>query len=176
MRTLAIILYSLLPAISANDGVELHIPSLVRAAEVKYELPEGILAAMIKVESNGNHKALNKDDGTQTHKSRGIAVSSYGLMQIQLASAVFIQKMKASGQFISKKRKVKPADLLNPETNIEYGAYYIKWLLKSHQNNVAWALTCFNAGPNSHACKHKKYYGAYVGKVLNALVQQQVSE
>lgn len=168
-----IVLLAYLPTSGANDQVELDLDNLIVSAEVKYNLPDGILGAMIQVESNGDHKAVNKDDGTKAHKSRGLAVASYGLMQIQYASALFVQRLREHKVFIPKKQRIKPRDLLDPETNIEYGAYYLKWLLQSHQNNISWALTCFNAGPHSSLCKNKKYNGEYVGRVLNALLSDQ---
>lgn len=134
----------------AVDEVKLQIPNMVRAAEIKYELPEGILAAVTHVESSGNHKAIVHNDGKS-------GKTSYGLLQIQLASARTVGFKGRAGE------------LMRPETNIEYGAKYLRWLLDTHNDNTAWALSCFNAGPNSFICKNKKY-SPYVGLVLNAMI------
>lgn len=175
MRKSFIILGVLIGSISqANDSMELQLDNLVKAAEIKYALPTGLLAAVIKVESAGNHKAHNKDDGTLGQKGKGMKIPSYGLMQMQLASARFVQKLKASqsGTRLRANDLINPKQLMIPETNVEYGAAYMKWLLNKSNGNVALAVTCYNAGPNSSFCKNKKYYGEYVGKILNAMIEQ----
>lgn len=134
----------------AVDEVSLHIPNMVKAAEIKYELPDGLLDAVKHVESSGNHRAIVKKDGKS-------GKTSYGLFQIQYASAKTVGYKGAASA------------LMDPEVNIEYGAKYLKWLLDTHGNNVAWALSCWNYGPNSTVCKTKKY-SPYVGLVLNALI------
>lgn len=136
----------------AADSIRLQIPNMVQAAEIKYELPKGILTAVTFVESSGNHRAIVRHDGKS-------GKTSYGLLQIQLASARTVGF------------KGRPIELMKPEVNIEYGARYLRWLMDNHDNNVAWSLSCFNAGPNSFICKEKKY-SPYVGLVLNAYVSQ----
>lgn len=136
-----------------TSDIQLQIPNMLQGAEIKYEIPTGLLSAMAYVESSGNHKAFVKHDGKGS-------MSSYGLLQLQLASARTV------------KFKGKAKELMNPETNIEYGAAYLRWLLETHENNVAWALTCWNTGPNSYVCRNKKY-SSYVGLVLNAYLNQE---
>lgn len=138
-------------AVDATD-IQLQIPNMLEGAEIKYEIPKGLLSAIAHVESSGDHNAFVKRDGKGNK-------SSYGLLQLQLASARTV------------KFKGKAKELMNPETNIEYGAAYFRWLLETHSNNVAWSLTCWNSGPNSSACKNKRY-SSYVGLVLNAYINQ----
>lgn len=173
MKKSIILLLVLSTTAYANDIIDMPLPNLIKAAEVKYALPEGLLAAMIQVESNGNHKAINKDDGNSVHKQQGLKIKSYGLMQMQLASARLVQRIKAKkeGLILKKKDLITPAQLMTAEVNIDYGAAYIKWILENHKNNVAWSITCWNAGVNSSLCKNKRYYGEYVGKVLNAMIE-----
>lgn len=125
-----------------------ELQNIVRAAEIKYELPEGLLGAMIAVESSGDHKAFVPSDGVSQKPS-------YGLMQIQLGSARFVGF------------RGKPKDLMKPEINVEYAAAYLSWLLQQTKGDYSLALTAYNTGLYSNAVKNKKY-GKYVGKVFNA--------
>lgn len=175
MKTMYVSLVMLIGTISyANENMEIPLPSLIKASEIKYELPEGLLNAMISVESNGNHKAVNKNDGNSAQRGKGLKIRSYGLMQMQLDAARLVQRLKAKrdGLRLKKKDLVTPRQLMKPEVNVDYGAAYVKWLLDTHNGNVSLALTCFNSGPNSNLCKTKHYYGEYVGKVLNAMLSE----
>lgn len=153
-----------------NTALKLFIPNMITAAEMKYDLPNKLLAALIQVESAGKHLAINKDDGNKALKDQGVKVTSHGLVQIQLGTAkmVQIEKAKAMGVDLNKKDIITAKQLMSPETNIEYGAMYLKWLLANHDNDISLALTCYNSGAFSRMCKNKVYYGKYVGKVLNA--------
>lgn len=159
---------------SAQDSIlELLVPNMIKAAEMKYDLPSRVLQALIQVESAGNYAAMNHDDGNKSTKRKGLRVKSFGLVQIQLETARFMQKEKAksTGEIITKKNQITTSQLIRPEINIEYGAMYIKWLLSTHDNDISWALTCYNSGHASRMCTNKIYYGKYVGKVLNEMVK-----
>lgn len=169
--------------VARSQDLNLDISHLIIASEIKYDLPRGLLEAIVRTESSGNHKATNHNDGNSAQKSAGLQIKSYGLMQLQLDTAHLVQRIKAGknvvflkkGQKLPKTTKaieyyVDGHDLLNPEINIDYGAAYLAWLLKNSKNDVALALTCWNVGPNSKICKGKRYYGEYVGKVLNNFV------
>jgi soluble lytic murein transglycosylase-like protein len=164
VRTYVVLIVAFFLSVNAygSDSIRMLIPDMIKAAEIKYNLPEGILKALVKVESSFNHKALVRNDGTSGR-------TSYGLTQIQLDGARLVQRIKAKEEDISLKKRdlITPKKLMNPETNIEFGAAYLKWLLDEHEDNVAWALSCYNAGPNSHICKSRKY-SPYVGSILNA--------
>ena len=166
---LILLISALIPVSMASEVVP-TITNMVKAAEIKYDLPQGLLQAVMMVESNGNHIAINPNDGNKLHKSRGMRIPSYGLLQIQHATAIFIQRTmyEQEKRTLYKRDIIKVKDLMRPSINIEYGAYYLKWLLQEKDNDVSLTLTCFNAGPNSHLCKNERYYGEYVGKVLNA--------
>lgn len=150
----------------ANDKITLQLPNMIRAAEIKYELPKGIMQALIKTESNFNYKAFVAHDGSSN-------LPSYGLAQIQLDAAHLVQRIKAreNGVRLNKKDLITPKRLMNPETNVEYAAAYLRWILNNHKNNIALSLSCYNAGVNSSICKNKKY-SPYVGLVLNAWIQK----
>ena len=133
-----------LPHITAADSVE----TILRKAEVKYKFPTGLLTAMASVESGLNHKAFVEADGVGGR-------SSFGLLQVQLGSARQVGF------------KDSPQELMKHHVNVEYAAKYLDWLLKTHENDLAWALVCFNAGPNSKLCKNKRTT-PYISAVLNA--------
>lgn len=188
MRNYNIVIASLfISSISIAQDIEapVNVMALVQAAEVKYELPKGLLKAIVMVESGGRHTAKNMNDGNSAQKEAGLVVHSLGLMQIQLDAAHVIQRIKAKRDgvvLINHAQKIptnKPyehyltaKELMRPEVNVDYGAAYLSWLLKNSKGDLAQALTCWNVGPGSKLCKEKIYYGRYVGKVLNQLVKQ----
>lgn len=143
-------------------NIKLEIPNMIKAAEIKYDLPQGLLQALVLTESSGNHKVFVKNDGSSNK-------TSYGLVQIQLDSARLIQRIKAKedGVLLAKRDFITPKKLMKPETNLDYGAAYLKWLLNTHKNDVSLALSCWNVGVNSSICKGGRYYGPYVGKIFN---------
>lgn len=92
----------------------------------KYGVDENLLYAIIKAESNFNEKAESKKDAT-------------GLMQI----------MEPTGEWISEKLGIIDFSkelLLDSDTNIEMGAFYISYLLDKYSGNVKCALSAYNAG------------------------------
>jgi len=69
-------------------------------------------------------------------------VGALGLMQI----------MPATGRQIAQElRDANPPDLLQPEINIRYGAYYLQQILQRLQNNPVLATAAYNAGPGKVA-------------------------
>lgn len=147
----------LTPTAIANEQPRVNPPLhiIVKHAERKYRLPAGILSAVIKVESNGQPNIINHDDGTKSQRRHKLHVKSYGLMQIQMAAAT---QMGFRG---------KPEELRKQHVNIEYGARYLKWALKTHHNNLAQALVCYNGGPSSRPCILNEPT-PYLAKILNA--------
>lgn len=129
--------------------------NFITKTEIKYDLPAGIIKAIIKVESNGEVSAINSDDGTKRQKALGHKIKSHGLMQVQMGTA---RQMGFKGTH---------KELLKPSVNVDVGAHYLRSLLDSHENNLAWSLSCYNSGPGGRNCKNK-IYGKYVGKILNA--------
>lgn len=139
----------MLPTTLAQSAGAPGLEAFISQMEVKYDLPRGILKAIIYVETKGNPKAFVREDGKSKH-------SSFGIMQIQYGSA------KQVGF------KGKPNELMQPHINIEYGAAYLRWLLDRSEENYSRALSCFNHGPFSIVCKTNKPT-AYSMSILNAL-------
>lgn len=92
-----------------------------RAAD-KFNLDSALIKAVIKAESNFNHRAVSP-------------VGAQGLMQLMPATA----------------SDLNVKDSFHPESNIEGGARYLSYLLKTYKNNLELALAAYNAGERAVA-------------------------
>ena len=107
-----------------------------------------IVPAVVQVESSGNHNAVGPDG------------DSFGLMQLQLATA---QDFGYRGNEIG---------LLNPIKNIHYGTLYVRYLLKRYQGKVYVALDAYNRGMlnvENHPYRGDWELHRYVGKIIQHL-------
>jgi soluble lytic murein transglycosylase len=62
-----------------------------------------------------------------------------GLMQILPETAEYIARLSGGTEF-------EHGDLANPQINIAYGSYYLRYLLRKYGGNEALALAAYNAG------------------------------
>jgi soluble lytic murein transglycosylase len=62
-----------------------------------------------------------------------------GLMQLMPATADYIARKSGGTQFVQ-------GDLADPQINISYGSWYLRYLLQHYHGNVALALAAYNAG------------------------------
>lgn len=101
---------------------ELFIP---KARE--YGLSPYLVAGVIRQESNFKPKA-------ESH------VGARGLMQV----------MPDTGEFIARKRglSLDPEQLYEVETSIDYGCWYLAYLMKRFDGVIPTVLAAYNAGPN----------------------------
>ena len=67
-----------------------------------------------------------------------------GLMQIQPETAKFIAQRTGGTRF-------EIADLATPQINIQYGTWYLRYLLGQHDGNVVLAVASYNAGETNVA-------------------------
>lgn len=127
-----------------------YIESYIEEAATKERLEPALLRALIRVESNFNHKATSR-------------VGAKGLMQIMPLTAEDLGNKKA-------------LDHRNPRANILAGSHYLRSLINQFSGDLKLALAAYNAGPGAVA----KYKGvppfnetrAYVNKVLGQLEEE----
>ncbi|MGN7477100.1 lytic transglycosylase domain-containing protein [Solibacillus silvestris] len=100
-------------------GAEIY-RSEIAAAAKKYNLPEKLIAAVMKQESNFNASATS-------------SAGASGLMQLMPTTASYLGV----------------ADRFDPGQNIMGGAKYLRQMLDQFDNNIETALAAYNAGPGN---------------------------
>lgn len=93
---------------------------LIAKASQKYNVEPALIKAVIKAESNFNHRAVSPK-------------GARGLMQLMPATASSLQVQ----------------DSFHPENNIEGGVRYLRYLIKYFNGNLPLALAAYNAGENA---------------------------
>jgi soluble lytic murein transglycosylase len=82
---------------------------------------------------------INAESGFRDRTSRA---GARGLMQITHDTADTIEKLSGGETF-------EYDDLADPELNIRYGSFYLRYLLHLFDGNETAALTAYNAGPGN---------------------------
>jgi hypothetical protein len=121
--------------------------SLINDASEKYNVDSKLVKAVIKAESNFNHRAVSP-------------VGARGLMQLMPATAASLQV----------------ADSFHPQSNIEGGVRYLRYLSNLFNGNLPLVLAAYNAGENTvmrynNTIPPYKETQTYVRRVLNYLEQ-----
>lgn len=102
-----------------GDNISSYDHLIIKASE-KHNVEPALIKAIIKAESNFNHRAVSRK-------------GAKGLMQLMPATASSLQ--------------VK--DSFHPENNIEGGVKYLRYLLNYFNGNLPLALAAYNAGENA---------------------------
>jgi soluble lytic murein transglycosylase len=101
---------------------------IIRQQAAEKSVPPDLIAAVIYSESRFRD---------QTSKA-----GARGLMQITPATAKLIEKLSGGQTF-------KFEDLSDPDINIRYGTFYLRYLIEKFGNNDIAALAAYNAGENN---------------------------
>ena len=101
---------------------------IIRQQAAEKGVPADLIAAVIYEESRFH-------DQTSTAGARG-------LMQITPETSELIEKLSGGETFVFD-------DLANPDLNIRYGTFYLRYLLDRYGGNAAAALAAYNAGPGN---------------------------
>lgn len=104
-----------------NIDVTKYDDIICKAAD-KFKLDSALIKAIIKAESNFNHRAVSP-------------VGAQGLMQLMPKTASQLQV----------------EDSFHPEKNIEGGARYLRYLLNVYRGDLTLALAAYNAGEKAVA-------------------------
>ena len=121
--------------------------SCFSAAAVQYSLPESLLLAVARGESNFDETVRSK-------------ANAHGVMQIQ---------WPGTAQHLGVHRLT---DLYDPCTNIDAGARYLKELMSRYGENLHLALAAYNYGPGRISASGEdipqgaKWYSAYIYRHL----------
>jgi hypothetical protein len=96
--------------------------NLITKAADKFKLDSALIKAVIKAESNFNHRAVSR-------------AGAQGLMQLMPKTA----------------SDLNVENCFHPEKNIEGGARYLRYLLNTYRGNLDLALAAYNAGEKAVA-------------------------
>ncbi len=123
------------------------IQTYIEEAAAKERLEPALLRAVIKVESNFNHRAVSR-------------VGARGLMQIMPMTAEGLGSQKA-------------LDHRNPRANILAGARYLRSMINQFSGKLELAIAAYNAGPTAvnryGRIPPYRETQAYVAKVMKQL-------
>lgn len=139
-----------------------EIISLIKAAEVKYQIPEGLLHSIAKVESGFAPYALNIEGKPFILKSlEEVKTKITSLVQAGVTSfdiGVMQLNYRWHGdQFAD------PEQMLLPKKNIEYAARLLKGLYKQHKDWRMAVKYYHSATPMHHKIYSRKVIMAWIG-------------
>ena len=120
-----VVLYPMLHHAVKEITLPLRHDDIIRQQAARKHLDPSLIAAVIYAESKFD--------------ARDSSTGAKGLMQIQPDTARFIARRSGGTAFTV-------ADLSDPQTNISYGSYYLRYLLDRYDGNATLALAAYNGG------------------------------
>jgi soluble lytic murein transglycosylase len=120
-----VVLYPMLHHAVKEITLPLRHEDIIRQQAARKHLDPSLIAAVIYAESKFD--------------ARDSSTGAKGLMQIQPDTARFIARRSGGTAFTV-------ADLSDPQTNISYGSYYLRYLLDRYDDNATLALAAYNGG------------------------------
>lgn len=133
---------NLLNGIELADMLKMGFPlgykDEIAAVAARYKLNPSMLDGLILQESSFRADAVSPSN-------------AIGLMQILPSTGTFIAHLKGLKTFDS-------SILYDPKSNLDYGAFYFKYLLGEFDNNLMMVLAAYNGGPGNAKGWRGKYY------------------
>lgn len=120
-----VLLYPVLHHAVKEITLPLRHEDIIRQQAARKHLDPSLIAAVIYAESKFD--------------ARDSSTGAKGLMQIQPDTARFIARRSGGTAFTV-------GDLSDPQTNISYGSYYLRYLLDRYGGNATLALAAYNGG------------------------------
>jgi len=131
------------PTVAKSQKVTTNsLREMAHAKAKKYKIDPHVFRGLVQTESSYRHKIINREGRKNPERW------SVGLAQVQPRTA---RDMGFKGHH---------SELTNPDTNLEYGAKYLRRQLKRYKGDYRKALSAYNAGTATKANKK------YVTKVL----------
>jgi soluble lytic murein transglycosylase len=109
-------------------SLPLRYSNVIRQQAAEKHLDPSLVAAVIYAETK--------------FEPRDSAVGAVGLMQVMPQTASFLAHRSGATTFTT-------ADLVNPQVNIAYGSYYLRYLLNEYHGNLSLALAAYNGGESN---------------------------
>lgn len=126
------------PSIQRKFFYPLPYREAIETYSEKFNVDRNLSAAIIKNESNFNHRAESY-------------VGAIGLMQLMPDTAKWISMELNESNFYARK-------LHNPEVNIRYGVYYLSMLENEFNGNDVLTIAAYNAGSGNVHDWIEKYH------------------
>ena len=123
--TAAVLALPTIKRIVRDITLPLEYTSVIREQAREKHLDPALIAAVIYAETKFD--------------ARTSPTGALGLMQIEPATAEFLAHRSGGTTF-------QIADLAEPQVNISYGAYYLRYLLDHYRGNETLALAAYNGG------------------------------
>jgi soluble lytic murein transglycosylase len=119
-----LIAMALSPAVR-HPGLPLGDASIIRQQAAEKHLDPALIAAVIYAETK--------------FEPRPSSAGAQGLMQILPATAYYLAHLSGGVSFTA-------SDLAQPDINVAYGSYYLRYLLDHYNGNEMLAVAAYNGG------------------------------